>query len=140
MGMQDETFKADLLRQLRSELKRSGLTDARIETLWSASGNAGQFTLVVKGMANWRDDPETEGEPFAALCEAVDASAYPLDAWLEAFEVLQQWLVSRGVDVPFGRLFGYVECTAQAAPIGVTPEPLAEAVLGMLEAYGFDPD
>lgn len=75
--------------------------------------------------------------PDLLLTKAED-SPYPLQQWLEALLLFDQWLHTRGLSLPIPNQIGYIACSAEAGSAYATLTQLPAQVSEMLENYGCD--
>ena len=72
------------------------------------------------------------------LLSKADENPYPLQQWLEALHLFEQWLDHRGLSLPLENQIGYVACSAEAGSAYSTLTQLPTQVIEMLENYGCD--
>jgi hypothetical protein len=65
-------------------------------------------------------------------------SPYPLQQWLEALVLFEQWLTTRRLSLPIENQISYVACSAEAGSAYATLTQLPDQVIDMLDHYGCD--
>ena len=83
-----------------------------------------------------------EGCALCLLVETADQAEQDWPEWAQAAAVLQRWLEARGRTASAERKLGYLTCTHDGyQPVATSLRPpLAQAVVRMLEQYGFQED
>ena len=83
-----------------------------------------------------------EGCALCLLVETADQAEQDWPEWARAAAVLQRWLEARGRTASAERKLGYLTCTHDGyQPVATSLRPpLAQAVVRMLEQYGFQED
>ena len=83
-----------------------------------------------------------EGCALCLLVETADQAEQDWPEWARAAAVLQRWLEARGRTASAERKLGYLTCTHDGyQPVATSLRPpLAQAVVRMLEQYGFQDD
>ena len=83
-----------------------------------------------------------EGCALCLLVETADQAEQDWPEWAQAAAVLQRWLEARGREAETQRKLGYLTCTHDGyQPVATSLRPpLAQAVVRMLEQYGFQED
>lgn len=72
------------------------------------------------------------------LLNEAEESPYPLQQWLEALHLINQWMDQRGLSLPIENQIAYVACSAEAGSAYATLTQLSAQVADMLENYGCD--
>ncbi len=79
-----------------------------------------------------------DGALLDLLLSEAEESPYPMQQWLEALILVDQWLNERGLSLPLENQIGYVACSAEAGSAYATLTQLSVQVAEMLENYGCD--
>lgn len=79
-----------------------------------------------------------DGSLLDLLLSEAEESPYPLQQWLEALFLFDQWLDRCGLFLPLENQIGYVACSAEAGSAYATLTQLSVQVAEMLENYGCD--
>lgn len=79
-----------------------------------------------------------DGVLLDLLLSEAEESPYPLQQWLEALLLVDQWLNEYGLLLSLENQIGYVACSAQAGSAYATLTQLSVQVAEMLESYGCD--
>ena len=89
-------------------------------------------------MSDFHDLAAWSPDDRAALHEAVDASDYSLDDWIEALDAFDRWLSDRGEKRrPIREIVGYIHCCTYKASPGVALGNLEVILLQALTEFGF---
>lgn len=120
-----------------SRLMSSDVSEANAAKLVERMGSPRDLDALVTGLAQ-----EGRGVDvfFEELLVWVDESNFRLEAWIEAFEVLGEFLRKAGRSSSPTSMINYVHCTAEFASSGQDRSSLPDLVESMLEQYGFDGD
>jgi hypothetical protein len=114
--------------QVYTELLSLRLDEPDTRKLATACTSPSQVRLMARVL---RGSPE---KLWNALQERVDESDASLCEWIDALVRFYAWSDSHGRSAPFLSVLGYLSCTEEA----VKDMRLAEAVVAMLDQYGFE--
>lgn len=111
-----------------ARLVSTGADEADAKCAFRAAKSPSQLSRLATMLGNG------EGRALRDLIASCDESTHSLSDWLDALDVLHNWLEERHIRATAVRQIGYVACSSESAP----EEALTPMVKRMLEDYGFD--
>ena len=86
----------------------------------------------------WIQKHSADEAVLSDLLKEVDDSPYDVGQWVDAFIVIEDWLLTHVREASLADQLGYIHCTCEVAGSGANLTTLAAMVSEMLHNYGFD--
>ena len=77
-----------------------------------------------------------QAEAFEVFVSAVDVSGYPLTDWLDALDVITEWLAKKGQTMTLNNKIQYLNCASEIINQQARWDNMASAILPILKQYG----
>lgn len=77
-----------------------------------------------------------QSEALEVFVSAVDASDYPFAEWLNALDVMNDWLAKKGQTMTLNNKIQYLNCASEIIDQEAQWNNMASAILPILEQYG----